>query len=392
MAGFSGLSAYATAIAAGKTRTINWYKNNLVTAVPGEWHCWARAAGYPTADALYTVPTSLHFQSVSTEAQDATLFTGGLPNGGMVGADGDGFKFIVGATAQYNVAATPVGVNLMLVDLLGFARVAFGAGAQTIIDNETNWTAVAGTDVCTNVTVGLTMLNGTRVRLGSSGTLPAPLANNVDYWTIFQSATTYKLATTYANALAGTAIDITDAGTGTHTLQVKLPRYTDGDGVQAFAWNETSATSLGAATPNLSLSSYTRYGDNPGTGGRATPTVLPVGKSAALASNILYTGATAAGKYGPFYPLQAQDRGIVSLETVTNSASYLSGEYAVALCKPIITVPVAVGLAPTTRSFIHHMPMLERVYDGACLIWLAQHSTGVASGQPFQGEVTYAWT
>ena len=41
------------------------------------------------------------------------------------------------------------------------------------------------------------------------------------YWLIFQSATTFKFASSLANALAGTAIDITDTGTGTHTITVQ---------------------------------------------------------------------------------------------------------------------------------------------------------------------------
>lgn len=51
-----------------------------------------------------------------------------------------------------------------------------------------------------------------------------------------------------------------------------------------------AATALGAATPNLSIG----YTNSTGTSSRATPTVLPVGKTAASNSHILYTGATAA--------------------------------------------------------------------------------------------------
>lgn len=90
----------------------------------------------------------------------------------------------------------------------------------------TTFTANAGTDVCTgaislgtqsNIDQGLTFAVGAVV-LSSSGTLPAGLSLNTIYYLIFVSTTTFKLATTQANALAGTAIDITDAGTGTHTI------------------------------------------------------------------------------------------------------------------------------------------------------------------------------
>jgi hypothetical protein len=51
----------------------------------------------------------------------------------------------------------------------------------------------------------------------SGGALPAPLVANTVYYGIYVGSGTYKLATTFANAIAGTAIDLTDAGTGTHT-------------------------------------------------------------------------------------------------------------------------------------------------------------------------------
>lgn len=44
-----------------------------------------------------------------------------------------------------------------------------------------------------------------------SGALPSPLAVDTDYWVIRVDANTFQLATTRANALAGTAIDLTDA-------------------------------------------------------------------------------------------------------------------------------------------------------------------------------------
>lgn len=51
----------------------------------------------------------------------------------------------------------------------------------------------------------------------SAADLPAGLSAT-DYWVIKVDANTIKLATSAANALAGTAVNITDSGTGTHTL------------------------------------------------------------------------------------------------------------------------------------------------------------------------------
>jgi hypothetical protein len=120
--------------------------------------------------------------------------------------------------------------------------------------------------------------------LTTSGTLPAGLATATDYYAIRLSNTTFKLATSYANSIAGTAINITSTGSGTHTVNWLLPRYTNGAGLNAFMFNP-SATALGAGTPNLSLG----YTNSTGTASRATPTVLPVGKTAASNSHIIYT-------------------------------------------------------------------------------------------------------
>lgn len=56
-------------------------------------------------------------------------------------------------------------------------------------------------------------LTGTKLQLTSTGTLPAGLSTSTDYYVILVDADTIKFATTQANALAGTAVDITGYGT-----------------------------------------------------------------------------------------------------------------------------------------------------------------------------------
>lgn len=55
-------------------------------------------------------------------------------------------------------------------------------------------------------------------RLTTTDTLPAGLSTGTDYWLVRTSLTTAKLATSHANAVAGTTVNITDTGTGTHTI------------------------------------------------------------------------------------------------------------------------------------------------------------------------------
>jgi len=90
------------------------------------------------------------------------------------------------------------------------------------------FTADAGTDRLTVSAVGDDVVAGAAVAPGpfyltTTGTLPAGLSLATPYWLHgLSGTTTFKLATSQANALAGTAVDITDAGTGTHTIKMTI--------------------------------------------------------------------------------------------------------------------------------------------------------------------------
>jgi hypothetical protein len=61
---------------------------------------------------------------------------------------------------------------------------------------------------------------GWAIVFATDGTLPAPLVAATTYYAIRVSADVFKVATTYANALATTAIDLSDTGTGNDTVTV----------------------------------------------------------------------------------------------------------------------------------------------------------------------------
>lgn len=77
----------------------------------------------------------------------------------------------------------------------------------------TTFTADAGTDLLTLTTIA-EVSDGDRVLLTTTDTLPDPLATGTEYYVRDLSGSTIKLAT----SAGGTAIDLTDAGTGTHTI------------------------------------------------------------------------------------------------------------------------------------------------------------------------------
>ena len=122
-----------------------------------------------------------------------------------------------------------------------------GYAIQSVWDVTTpaakTFTADAGTDLLTTATHGYA--TGLKGQVSTDGVLPAGLAAVTDYYVIASAAGTYKLASSYANALAGTAVDVTDAGTGTHTFtptalsaSVKLQASVNGT-----TWEDVSGTS-----------------------------------------------------------------------------------------------------------------------------------------------------
>lgn len=62
----------------------------------------------------------------------------------------------------------------------------------------------------------------------AGGALPAGLSATT-YYAIRSSDSACKLATSVADAVAGTAVDITDAGTGTHTATLTLTARANGE-------------------------------------------------------------------------------------------------------------------------------------------------------------------
>lgn len=79
-----------------------------------------------------------------------------------------------------------------------------------------------GTETLTAVAHGLVTGDRTRVR-NVDGALPTGLSPSTDYFAIRVDADNLRLATSNALALAGTAINLTGAGSGTNKLEYGLP-------------------------------------------------------------------------------------------------------------------------------------------------------------------------
>jgi hypothetical protein len=384
MAGFSSFDdMIQKASVSGKSLRQDWNKNfNPTTAaVATESHFLTRGAGNPGADTLFNTGTNLLFQPVT----NATTGAASIQHGSAVSPD---YKYISNASV-FTAAATTAPSVMMIVDLVGFYRVtsvttATAQSTTNTLSTFSTFTADDTTDICTHSNINL--FQYTRVQLTTTTTLPAGLSLATDYYVIKVSDTTCKFATSYANAVAGSAVNITSAGTGTHTINTLLPRYTNGDGLKALFWN-TNATPLGAATPNLSLG----YTNNEQTASRATPTVLPIGKTAASNTLIPYTG-TGSGKYGPYMPMQGADGGIAKIDTIQNSISYVSGEYSVGLVKPLLTLPITTLGIAGEREFFSQVPGgLPRIYDGAALYCILYSGVATPVNSAFVGHLDFVW-
>lgn len=104
----------------------------------------------------------------------------------------------VPASALISVAVTGVGENVQAVA----ASTPLAGGVASEVDIVLNTVTVPTHGFST----------GFKIQLTTTGTLPAGLATATDYFLIVVDVNTLQFATSLANALAGTAIDITNQG------------------------------------------------------------------------------------------------------------------------------------------------------------------------------------
>jgi hypothetical protein len=114
----------------------------------------------------------------------------------------------------------------------------------------------ANVDVDTNIITIAShgFVTGVKVAATSAGTLPGGLSAT-NYYVIYVTSGTIKLASTLANAEAGTAVDITSAaGGGTHTL---TPATSSGNVIKLQASNVPSPSSSATSTEWTDVASAT---------------------------------------------------------------------------------------------------------------------------------------
>src|SRR5690606_34644960 len=119
-----------------------------------------------------------------------------------------------GLWSAYNVWANSIsgGSSEYLVsnrdDMLG----AFGAYTRAVTRSSNNL------DILNNSPHPIE--TGDRVQFTTTTTLPSPLTTSTDYYAIRVDDDSFRVATSLSNAISGTNVALTDAGTGTHTVTV----------------------------------------------------------------------------------------------------------------------------------------------------------------------------
>jgi hypothetical protein len=155
---------------------------------------------------------------------------------------------------------TEYGAKTATADLNSTVLDASANEAEEVVDvtNESRtFTASASTDRLALNTQALTWLRGDVVQVSNSGgALPTGLSAATDYYIIpvgvlGETHVQYlTLATTAVNAMAGTSVDITGAGTGVHTItKMRELRYTC-DGVLPLQGTHQGALDLLATASN----------------------------------------------------------------------------------------------------------------------------------------------
>lgn len=156
-------------------------------------------------------------------------------------------EYVTGASSTESIDVTAVGGESLHCVIKATVETPAAINASLV---------TAGTDEIAFATAH-GFKDGLKIQATTTTTLPAGLALSTDYYVIVVDTLTIQLATSYANALAGTQIDITDAGTGTHTITyvaLAAASYTPQYSLDAITWIDKSSPASITVSTNFSVS------------------------------------------------------------------------------------------------------------------------------------------
>lgn len=364
----------AAALAAGQTAVTMSSKNThgVTAQTAGVWYDLSKGAGMIPWDAVIGSGTNLTFQPVSdtTTTTAATAATSGsIATTTFTDTTHGSGRFTVG------MALTGTGVAAgTYITALGSGTGSNNGGTYTV-----NISQTVTSQTITGTATASFMQHG-----GNVSTAVKQLLNASVVSAAATSAPSFFQLVDIIGFIPVSTVTLTTAQTilGSQTY----PRYANGKGVQAFI---VPVVVMGAGTPTLQLS----YTNPASTAGRLTPVApsLPIANTAAPVGQILYSG-TGVGKYGPFMPLQSGDNGILSIQTIQQSATMTSGVYCIVLCKPVgLPLPLTTLGVPGERDYFNQLPSMPIIPDGACLSWLQLAGSATPVNTPYNFTIQSVW-
>lgn len=212
-----------------------------------------------------------------------------------------------GGIIAYMARTAPTG--FLLCDGTAVSRTTYSTLLSLIAPTVGTFTiTIAAPGVGTLTAHGLN--TGDPVYLTTTGALPTGLSINTIYYVIRVDANTFRLATTFANANAGTAITTSGSQSGTHTLN--FCPYGLGDGTTTF--NTPNLKGKVIVGLDTSVSYFDTLGTASGTG--ATTHTLTTAEMPAHTHNYSLFSAQKSGPTGA----NAQ-----SIDTALNATSSTGG-------------------------------------------------------------------
>jgi hypothetical protein len=158
-----------------------------------------------------------------------------------------------------------------------------------------------------------------------------------------------------------------------------------GEGVRMY-YTLDNAYANGTGAANVSIN----YVNQAGTVGRSLGATV-VNTASTTVAHLMHSGV-AAGKYGPFLPLQAGDHGVRSVNSFQFSGAQQYGACHLVLCKPIASIPITTTAVAAERNLMTQLPSLPRIRDGACLMFIVYVGAALAANVQFQGYIDTAWS
>ena len=214
-----------------------------------------------------------------------------------------------------------------------------------------------GTDQITITGHGLSTADSVTYKTGTGSTAPSPLNDEQEYFAIVVDSNTIKLAASVVDANANTAIDITNAGSGSHTLEPE-------GSTQSFILNnDLTSLYLGfAVDSSLVFNVGDVYTGTPSTGRiQATEyregvvhtiNITDGGSGYTVAPTVQITGGNPASGAVAATAVATIANGEVVTITITENAGYVGGYGYTTQPSVNISAPAGAGSAATADAFI----------------------------------------